>query len=70
MTPGFSTAPDWIRELGFGAGMGLANIKRCADSMKLESKVGVGTQLEIIIHLHSESEDETNTEKAKRPEPS
>jgi CBS domain-containing protein/anti-sigma regulatory factor (Ser/Thr protein kinase) len=70
MTPGFSTAPNWIRELGFGAGMGLANIKKCADSMKLESKVGVGTQLEIIIHLHSESGDETNTEKAKQPEPS
>jgi hypothetical protein len=50
--------------------MGLANIKRCADSMKLESKVGMGTQLEIIIYLHSESEDETNAEKAKRPEPS
>ena len=69
MAPGFSTAPNWIRELGFGAGMGLANIKRCADSMKLESKVGVGTQLEIIIRLHSESEDETNAEKADRPEP-
>ncbi len=31
MSPGFSTAPNWIRELGFGAGMGLANIKKCAD---------------------------------------
>ena len=51
MEPGFSTAPNWIRELGFGAGMGLANIKKCADSMKLESKVGVGTRLEIIISI-------------------
>ncbi|GAB4506440.1 MAG: CBS domain-containing protein [Anaerolineales bacterium] len=51
MQPGFSTAPNWIRELGFGAGMGLANIKKCSDSMKLESQVGVGTRLEIIIRI-------------------
>ncbi len=51
MQPGFSTAPNWIRELGFGAGMGLSNIKKCADSMKLESQVGVGTRLEIVIQM-------------------
>jgi CBS domain-containing protein/anti-sigma regulatory factor (Ser/Thr protein kinase) len=51
MQPGFSTAPDWIRELGFGAGMGLSNIKACADSMKLDSQVGVGTRLELIFKL-------------------
>jgi CBS domain-containing protein/anti-sigma regulatory factor (Ser/Thr protein kinase) len=51
MQPGFSTAPDWIRELGFGAGMGLSNIKACADEMKLESEVGVGTRLELIFKL-------------------
>jgi len=51
MQPGFSTAPNWIRELGFGAGMGLANIKKCSDSMKLESQVGVGTRLEIVIKV-------------------
>jgi CBS domain-containing protein/anti-sigma regulatory factor (Ser/Thr protein kinase) len=51
MQAGFSTAPDWIRELGFGAGMGLSNIKACADSMKLDSRVGVGTRLEIIFKL-------------------
>ena len=60
MSPGFSTAPDWIRELGFGAGMGLANIKKCADSMKLESEVGVGTRLEITIYLKPEGKDEPN----------
>lgn len=49
--PGFSTAPDWIRELGFGAGMGLTNIKACADEMKLESQVGVGTRLEMFFKL-------------------
>ena len=45
MHPGFSTAPEWVRELGFGAGMGLANIKSCSDSMELESEVGRGTKL-------------------------
>lgn len=51
LQPGFSTAPDWIRELGFGAGMGLNNIKTCADEIKLESRIGVGTRLEAIFHL-------------------
>lgn len=51
MQPGFSTAPNWIRELGFGAGMGLSNIKKCADAMKLDSQVGVGTRLEIVIRI-------------------
>lgn len=51
MKPGYSTAPDWVRELGFGAGMGLPNIKSCADEMKLESTVGVGTHLEVCIDL-------------------
>lgn len=51
LQPGFSTAPDWIRELGFGAGMGLNNIRSCADEMKLESRVGVGTRLEVVFHV-------------------
>jgi len=51
MQPGFSTAPDWIREMGFGAGMGLNNIKACADEMKLDSRVGVGTRLEIVVRM-------------------
>ena len=51
MSPGFSTAPIWIQELGFGAGMGLANIKRCADSFSIESDPGSGTLLNIVIHL-------------------
>ena len=51
MRPGFSTAPDWIREMGFGAGMGLNNIEVCADDMNLESKMGSGTRLEMIFHL-------------------
>jgi len=51
MQPGFSTAPTWVQEMGFGAGMGLPNIQNCADEMKLESTVGVGTHLELIIYL-------------------
>lgn len=50
MQPGYSTAPDFIRELGFGAGMGLPNIKRCADEMKIESCPGKGTNLEFSIY--------------------
>jgi len=54
LSSGYSTAPNWIRELGFGAGMGLSNIQRCSDSMKLESKVGVGSKLKIVFQLKPE----------------
>jgi CBS domain-containing protein/anti-sigma regulatory factor (Ser/Thr protein kinase) len=53
--PGFSTAPEWIREMGFGAGMGLLNIKRCADGMKLESEMGIGTRLETWFRIQPPS---------------
>ena len=49
MQPGYSTAPDWVRELGFGAGMGLPNIKSCANELKLVSKVGEGTNLQFTV---------------------
>jgi CBS domain-containing protein/anti-sigma regulatory factor (Ser/Thr protein kinase) len=51
MKPGYSTASDEIRELGFGAGMGLQNIQRCVDEMTLQSTMGTGTRLEMKIHL-------------------
>jgi len=51
MQPGYSTAPDWVRELGFGAGMGLNNIRKCADEMNITSTVGMGTRLEITIAI-------------------
>jgi len=51
LEPGYSTAPEWIRELGFGAGMGLANIRHCSDAMDLVSHAGSGTRLEIVIRL-------------------
>ncbi|ADL12074.1 CBS domain-containing protein [Acetohalobium arabaticum] len=55
MQPGYSTASDHIRELGFGAGMGLANIQRWSDELNIESEVGVGTKLEATIQLHKEN---------------
>ncbi|MEW5693931.1 MAG: CBS domain-containing protein [Candidatus Hydrogenedentota bacterium] len=51
MQPGFSTAQDWVREMGFGAGMGLPNIKNSTDEMKIDSKVGVGTNLEFVVYI-------------------
>lgn len=47
MQEGFSTASDEIREMGFGAGMGLPNIKRNSDSFQIKSLVGSGTKLEM-----------------------
>ena len=49
MQEGYSTATQKIRELGFGAGMGLPNIKRHSDKMHISSEVGVGTTLTIRI---------------------
>lgn len=49
MQEGYSTAPNYIREMGFGAGMGLPNIKRCADIFEIESHVGVGTKIKIVV---------------------
>lgn len=51
MRPGYSTASERIRELGFGAGMGLPNIERCVDEMTLESALGIGTRLAVKIYL-------------------
>lgn len=51
MQEGYSTAPSWIRELGFGAGMGLPNIRRNADELRIESKVDEGTRVVIVIRL-------------------
>lgn len=51
MKEGYSTAPDRIREMGFGAGMGLSNIKKNADKFKLESEPGKGTKVYITMYL-------------------
>jgi len=55
LQPGYSTATDQVREMGFGAGMGLVNIKRCVDNMELESTVGKGTKLIMRIHVPAEN---------------
>jgi anti-sigma regulatory factor (Ser/Thr protein kinase) len=49
MQEGYSTAPEWIREMGFGAGMGLPNMKRNSDELRIESEVGKGTTVTIVI---------------------
>lgn len=49
MIKGFSTASPAVREMGFGAGMGLPNIKDNVDDLKIESTIGVGTRLELYI---------------------
>lgn len=49
MTEGYSTAPENVRSLGFGAGMGLPNMKRYTDDMKIESTVGVGTTVTMTV---------------------
>ncbi len=56
MREGYSTADERIRELGFGAGMGLSNIKRNTDEMILTSESGQGTHLEFIIYLDKQNE--------------
>ncbi|MBI9045103.1 MAG: CBS domain-containing protein [Anaerolineaceae bacterium] len=53
LKPGYSTAPENVRELGFGAGMGLDNIRRCVDGMSLESKIGEGTSLKMVLLLNT-----------------
>jgi len=52
MTEGYSTATPEMRELGFGAGMGLPNIRKNADVFRIDSRAGRGTRLEIIIRTN------------------
>lgn len=49
MEEGYSTAPDYIREMGFGAGMGLPNMARCTDTFAIQSEVGVGTTIRMVV---------------------
>jgi anti-sigma regulatory factor (Ser/Thr protein kinase) len=57
MKPGFSTATNDVREMGFGAGMGLVNINRCVDDMTLISSKERGTNLFMIISLENYDND-------------
>ena len=51
MQEGYSTAPDEVRNLGFGAGMGLPNMKKYTDDMKIETEIGVGTKITMEVLL-------------------
>lgn len=50
---GYSTASEQIRNLGFGAGMGLPNMKKCSDSMDIATTIGVGTTITMVINFTS-----------------
>ena len=52
MQPGYSTAPEDVRALGFGAGMGLPNMKKYTDEFNIESTVGVGTTVTMVIKFN------------------
>ncbi len=52
MKPGYSTASPQVREMGFGAGMGLPNISENADEFDIKSEVGKGTTLRILIKFN------------------
>jgi len=51
MQPGYSTAPDEIRSLGFGAGMGLPNMKKYSDDMRIDTQIGVGTTIRMKVNM-------------------
>ena len=51
MQAGYSTAPDQVRSLGFGAGMGLPNMRRYTDEMKIETILGVGTTVTMKVRI-------------------
>lgn len=51
MKEGYSTAPDNIRSLGFGAGMGLPNMKRYTDSMDIKTEIGKGTTITMCVNF-------------------
>ncbi|MDR2431717.1 MAG: CBS domain-containing protein [Candidatus Margulisbacteria bacterium] len=55
---GYSTANDWIRSLGFGAGMGLSNVRRVSDDFQIQSAPGKGTEVRAIINTGKENADE------------
>ena len=51
MQAGWSTAPDEVRSLGFGAGMGLPNMKKYSDEMEVQTELGVGTTVTMVVKI-------------------
>jgi anti-sigma regulatory factor (Ser/Thr protein kinase) len=60
MKEGYSTATEQIREMGFGAGMGLPNIKKNVDRLAIDSLVGKGTRLEMVIDMKNLNQQDDN----------
>jgi anti-sigma regulatory factor (Ser/Thr protein kinase) len=56
LTEGFSTASEWVRSMGFGAGMGLPNVKKISDEFEIHSEPGLGTMILSIIYLDKEED--------------
>ncbi|HEX2998951.1 MAG TPA: CBS domain-containing protein [Armatimonadota bacterium] len=69
LIPGFSTASELVRTLGFGAGMGLPNIRKCSDRFQINSQPGVGTTVEFEIDLHLNQEETGQTEVSDATQP-
>ena len=51
MQAGYSTAPDAVRSLGFGAGMGLPNMKKYSDAMEIHTVIGKGTTIRMVVNI-------------------
>jgi anti-sigma regulatory factor (Ser/Thr protein kinase) len=54
---GWSTANEYVRSLGFGAGMGLANTKRVSDEFSINSAPGTGTTVRSVVYVHSPKDE-------------
>ncbi len=61
LTEGFTTANEWIKSLGFGAGLGLPNVKRVADEFFIHSSPDVGTTVKATIHLTTSNQEKPST---------
>ena len=53
--PGYSTAPDWAREMGFGSGMGIPNMEANSDRLEIRSRLGEGTVIRAVIRRKDEA---------------
>jgi CBS domain-containing protein/anti-sigma regulatory factor (Ser/Thr protein kinase) len=65
MQAGYSTATDWIRSLGFGAGLGLPNVKRASDSFDISSQMGLGTIVKSTVFIDEKALKEYVEQNAK-----
>jgi len=63
MEPGFTTANEKIRSLGFGAGLGLPNMKNCADKFSLRSSMETGTELEAVVYTSPQAQEQEKEKK-------